>query len=140
MNIDHPLNEIINFESNWVCTLFGLDCINAGNLYISSEDYLDIDVRPFSCSYRLYQKSKKIVISGAGNMPEKFAVLTLSFDLWKCMVCKKISPKTDPTCFCGSYSSCWTPINGVVTGYTCVDSLDSLCYFDNNNVINIAYE
>lgn len=136
---ENPLNEIINHGSNWICTVFELDRINAGGLYISTEDFAEMDVAAMDCHFRVY-KSKKIVVSGAGQPEKPFCVLDVQYDLWKCMCCKKISRNNEPECYCGSYNKCWTPIRGSIVGVRFIDSLDFDYRMHDNNILNIIYE
>lgn len=132
----HSLNEIINYESNWSCAVFELDRINLGGLYISTEDFENMQVEPMGCHFRIYSKSKRIVVSGSGVVEKPFCVLDLSYDRWKCMVCKKISSSSTRDCFCGSYNNCWTPIDGTIVGIKFIDSLE-FDYRINDNTLNI---
>ena len=121
---NYPLNQIIVTESGWCCCVFEFDRINFGNVYMSSKDYSDINVHPIQdCHYRYYKKSKKIIISGSGDVNSCFCALDFNFEYWKCLICKKITRKNDHNCFCNSYSICWTPIKPEIVGLLFLNDL-----------------
>ena len=137
---DFSLNQVINYESNWSCSVFELDRINLGGLFISSEDFVEMIVAPMPFSFRFYSKTKKIVVSGPGNIEEPYGIIEVEYDFWKCMCCKKISRRNESECYCGSYNKCWTPIKGSIVGVRFIDSLDFDYRTHDNNTLNIIYE
>jgi hypothetical protein len=111
------LNKIKHIETGWICNVFEFDRINTGGLYISLDDFMEMKVKPFDdYIFRLYKKTKKIVINSVNPTDYEYCAIDVFYPLWKCMLCKKICKNTDSKCFCKSYSTCWTPINGEVTG------------------------
>jgi len=112
---DFPLNTIIKSELGWTCNTFELDKINAGGLFLSSQAYEQITVLPFTdYSYRFYKRTKKIVISS-----------------------RKLNKISDPICFCKTYSNCWTPIDGIISGVSFSNNLDFSYHLNDDGLSNI---
>lgn len=136
---DFPLNHIIKSESGWTCKVFEFDKINTGGLFLSSENYDNIEVLPFTeYSYRYYKKTKKIVISSSKFIDFEYCALDLQYQNWKCLLCRKLNKISDPNCFCQTYSNCWTPIDGIISGVSFSSNLDfkyHLCDDGLNNII-----
>jgi hypothetical protein len=135
---DFPLNEIIKSDSGWTCHVFTLDQINAGGLYLSLENYDDINVDPFvDYSYRYYKRTKKIVISSSKPVNFNYCALDFQYKYWKCLVCRKLSEFSEADCFCKTYSNCWTPVDGIISGISFSNELDFPYHFIDNSLSNI---
>lgn len=133
-----PLNHIIKNESGWFCNVFEFDKINIGGLYINYDEFSEMPVHPFyDMNFRLYKKTKKVVISGTKEINESFCAFRLNYPMWKCLLCKKISNFNEHQCFCESYSKCWTPINGEITGVSFSDTLEFNYHFEHDLFSNI---
>lgn len=133
-----PLNHILKNNSGWYCNVFEFNRINAGGLYISYDDFLEMTVHSFKdINFRIYKKTKKVVVSGKQNIDKSFCAFTLSYPMWKCLLCKKISNFTEHQCFCESYSKCWTPINGEITGVAFSNEMDFNYHFEKDSFFNL---
>ena len=136
--LNFPLNTIIKSESGWTVNVFEFDRINTGGLYISYEDFDAMQVEPFTeQTFRLYRKSKKIVISSDAFVDYEYCALSLQYFFWKCLLCKKLNKISDPNCFCQSYSTCWTPVNGIITGVVFSNDLNFEYHFVDNSLSNL---
>jgi hypothetical protein len=136
--LDFPLNEIIKSESGWTCNVFNLDHINVSGLYLSSENYENTTVDPFvEYSFRYYQRTKKIVISSSKNIDFDYCALDFQYKYWKCLICRKLSRISEPDCFCQSYSKCWTPVDGIISGVLFSNKLDFPYHFSDCSLSNI---
>jgi len=135
---DFPLNQIIKSETSWICNVFEFDRINAGGLYLSFQDFEFMDVEPFTeQNFRLYRKTKKIVLSSGGQIDYNFCALRLRYDYWKCLLCQKLSKISESKCYCLTYSNCWSPIDGVITGASFSNELLFLYHFEENAFSNL---
>ncbi len=135
---DFPLNTIIKSELGWTCNTFELDKINAGGLFLSSQAYEQITVLPFTdYSYRFYKRTKKIVISSSVFVDYQFCALDFQYQNWKCLLCRKLNKISDPICFCQTYSNCWTPIDGIISGVSFSNSLDFSYHLNDDGLSNI---
>ena len=136
--INFPLNKIIKSESGWTCNTFEFDKINAGGLYISYEDFENMEVLPFGdYAFRLYRKSKKVVISSAHFVEYEYCALKLEYSMWKCLLCKKLSPISAAECFCKEYSICWSPIGGKISGVIFSNNCQFYYHFNDNSLSNL---
>lgn len=132
------LNQIQSGKDNWYCVVFDFAQVNAGGLYITYEQFLDMTVEPFGeYSFRTYKKSKKIVVSGLGTPPAQFCALDLKYQNWRCILCKKISNVNESKCFCETYSKCWTPMNGQINGLIFSNNLDFSYHFNPDSFSNL---
>jgi hypothetical protein len=135
---EFPLNKIIQNGNGYTCIVFQLDIINVGGLFISSEQFDDITVHAFdNCSFRYYRRSRKIVISSSGQTEYEYAAINLSYTYWKCLICKKVNKRSEPSCFCNTYSICWTPIDGEITGILFQNNDEFKYHFDDNSLSNL---
>lgn len=133
-----PLNKIIHLNTGWICHVLQLDTINTGGLYLSYDHFSEMEVAPFNdCCFRLYRKSKKIMLSNSGNINFEYCALDLKYDLWECLLCKKICKNVDAHCFCSTYSTCWTPIKGEITGALYNNDGDFLYHFNDDVLSNL---
>jgi hypothetical protein len=136
--IDFPLNQIVKSNSGWSCNTFEFDKINIGGLYLSSESYDEMQVLPFTeYTYRFYKRTKKIVISSANFVDYNYCALDLQYQNWKCLLCKKLNKISNPICFCQTYSKCWTPIDGVISGVLFSNALDFSYHLSDDGLSNI---
>jgi hypothetical protein len=134
--IEFPLNKIVHSQSGFTCLVFVLNVINVGGLVIDELQFKNINILKFNnCTFRYYRKSKKIVISSSCPTEFEYAAINLNYSMWQCLLCKKISPKTESKCFCESYSICWTPINGEISGVE-FNNDGNFCYHFNDNSLS----
>ncbi len=136
--INFPVNEIIKSDSGWTCNVFIFDQINASGLFVSSESYDNMTVDPFvDYCYRYYRRTKKIVISSSKVIDFNYCALDFQYKHWKCLICRKLSQISEPDCFCPSYSKCWTPVDGIISGVLFSNELDFPYHFSDNSLSNI---
>ena len=136
--LDFPLNQVIKSENGWTCNVFQLNYINTGGLFISEEDYEHMQVDPFKDqNYRFYQKTKKIVLSGSGDLNYNYCALNLRYTYWKCLLCKKLNKISEPNCYCSTYSNCWSPVDGVIVGCLFANNLSFPYHFEDTTLSNL---
>jgi hypothetical protein len=132
------LNQIETNDTNWYCVVFDFTQINAGGIYITYEQFLDMDVAAFKdCQFRIYKKTQKIVVSGVSLPSGNFCVLNFKYQMWRCMLCKKINNINESKCFCESYSKCWTPLNGQIEGLIFTDQPNFSYHFCQESFSNL---
>ena len=135
---DFPLNKIVFSESGWTCNVFEFDVINEGGMYIEYDVFKEYTQQDFEdYTYRVYHKTKKIVFSSKKETEFQYCALNVSFQYWKCLLCKKLNKISDSKCFCLTYSTCWTPINGVLSGVYFSNDLDFKYHFYDNTLSNL---
>lgn len=136
--IKFPLNKIIKSELSWTCNVFEVGVINAGGLYIDNDQFETMNVLPFEdYAFRFYRRTKKIVISSNKPTEYEFCAIDLNYTLWRCLLCKKISKRSEPKCFCKSYSICWTPIDGEISGILFDNDCSFNYHFNDNSLSNL---
>jgi len=135
---DIPLNHVFENDSGWFCNVFEFDKINVGGLFIGFDTFSEMNVKDCEgINFRIYKKSKKLVVSGLFSPLKTFCALNLSYPMWRCMLCKKISNFTENQCFCDSYSKCWTPLNGEIIGVLFNDKLEFSYHFEKDTFSNL---
>lgn len=127
-----PLNSIIKTEDGWCCNVFEFDKINTGNILVSWSDFDQSKINLEDLNFRIYYKTKKIIISSEGENLFNFCALKFSYSLWKCIFCGKISNILEKNCFCKIQSGCWTPINPGIIGVLYSELCNFNYHFDNN--------
>ena len=135
---DFPLNKIIFSESGWTCNVFAFDIINAGGLYIDFNTFKEYEEQTFEdYVYRVYSRSKYIVFSSKKEIEFEYCALSISYKYWKCLLCKKLNKISDSKCFCLTYSTCWTPLDGVLSGLHFSNDIDFNYHFNDNTLSNL---
>lgn len=134
----HNLNEVEIHGETWQSVAFAFDRINTGGIYIDSKDFDGNLEKIGGYTCRVYRNPKRIVVSGKG-CPSKYCAIDWSYAYWKCMVCKKLGKIGDKQCFCGSYSTCWTPIKPQIRSLVFSDTCDFRHHFAEDN-LNLIYE
>jgi hypothetical protein len=132
------LNQVVRLESGWSCVVFDCNQINLGNVYINFEDFNNMPVATLeNISFRVYSKSKKVVVSSVVPVEFDFCALDFNYSMWKCIHCKKINRVSDANCFCSTYSNCWTPINGSISSVIFSNKFEFKYHFEDNTLSNI---
>lgn len=132
------LNQIEKNEDEWYCVVFDFNQINVGGLYVSFDQFSQIDLSSFdNYKFRVYRKSKKLIVSGTQVPREIFCALSFKYQMWRCMLCKKICKVNENECFCETYSKCWTPLNFQVDGLIFSDKLDFQYHFNPDSFSNL---
>lgn len=132
------LNQLHKTEHAWSCVVFDCTQINVGNVYIDFEDFNHMSVLPIeNISFRIYNKSKKVVVSSTNLLDFKYCALNFTYTMWKCYQCKKINRISDAKCFCETYSNCWTPINGSISGVIFSNEYEFKYHFEDNALSNL---
>lgn len=135
---DFPLNKIIHSKYGWLCNVFEFDKINIGGLYIDYEQFTNMNVLPFNnCNFRFYRKTKKIIVSSGNKIDFEYCAISLNYSIWKCLLCKKICNSFESKCFCKTYSTCWTPIDGEIKGVDFNQDNNFLYHFDEDILSNL---
>lgn len=136
--IEFPLNKIVHSESGFTCVVLRLNVVGVAGLMIDEFQFEDMNVLPFKdYTFRYYRKSKKIAISSNSQIEFEYAAITLNYSMWKCLICKKICKKTECKCFCEPYSTCWTPIDGEISGVEFNNDGNFSYHFSDNSLANL---
>ncbi len=136
--MDLQTNEIMQNSSGWTCVIFELDKINPGGLLINYDNFIKMEINlPAEIHLRFYRTTKKIILSAKSTATSTYAFPKFFYSQWKCEICKKISAKSESKCFCGTKSSCWTPVNPELTGVYFLDDFNYAFHFNENLTLNI---
>lgn len=132
-----PLNEVVKNDENWYCNVFEFDKLNIGNVCILWDEFDEKKIESKNVFIRVYKKTKKIVVSGTGEVSD-FCVLDFRYYKWKCFICKKIGDISMVSCFCGE-PKCWSPIDPTIVGVIFLNNMQYNYHF-NNALGNLIYE
>lgn len=135
---DFPLNKIIKTEAGFTCVALQLNVLNTGGLYLSEDDFEKISIEQFQdYVIRYYKLSKKLVVSSNKLIEENYCSLDFAYENWRCLICRKLCKKSEPNCFCNTYSKCWSPIDGKITGVLFSNECQFNYHFDNDGLSNL---
>ena len=86
---------------------------------------------------RYYKWSKKIVVSSNQLTDYNYSAIDFGYENWKCLICRKLCKKSEPNCFCKTYSKCWSPIDGKIKGILLSNECEFDYHFNNDELSNL---
>jgi hypothetical protein len=132
------LNYIESNSTGWYSLVFDFQQINVGGVYISLDQFSEAEFSEGQkYQFRVYKKTKKLVVSGNVSPEFEYCALGLKYQSWRCLLCKKISKINESKCFCLTYSKCWTPLNFQINGVIFANDLNFQYHFAEDSFSNL---